>query len=359
MLQKLKNRSTATTWLMMIGFAISLTTMLEGIGVLDSVLRENQAANNYAYSSQFHVTVSGSNTNKWDMEHLLYGVNGLITLEGAEMYFDEADHMGTCSWTTLIKDTETLKYPLKWGRLPQADSAAKEVAVPDFMEKYTKAESDVTTILIQGSAYRVVGVFDTSEYSDAYAYVIGYKALPEEIAKEIFSSDNLNFTLRSDHISAYAQIQKIKDNILEYSYNALVSSQEITTGMPILQTIENSGMSLFLALYLFSIVNCIVASNYWIVTKRRDMAVRKAFGWSNKNLTMLAVKEMGGILAVSILLSVTALKLLAELNPAYFSIRITLTFLLYTFGLLLLTLAISVTVPLIRILKIKPAEGVA
>lgn len=48
---------------------------------------------------------------------------------------------------------------------------------------------------------------------------------------------------------------------------------------PILQTIQNSGLSLTLRIYLFSMVNCMTAANFWVITRRRDLAVCKAFGW--------------------------------------------------------------------------------
>ena len=38
---------------------------------------------------------------------------------------------------------------------------------------------------------------------------------------------------------------------------------------PILQTIQNSGLSLTLRIYLFSMVNCMTAANFWVITRRR------------------------------------------------------------------------------------------
>ena len=64
----------------------------------------------------------------------------------------------------------------------------------------------------------------------------------------------------------------------------LTSLAEADQEIPIFNTMQNTGISLALSIYLFSIVNCLVVTNYWIITKRRDMAIRKAFGWSNYNL---------------------------------------------------------------------------
>lgn len=65
---------------------------------------------------------------------------------------------------------------------------------------------------------------------------------------------------------------------------------------PILQTMQNSGLSLALRIYLFSMVNCMTAANFWVITRRRDLAVCKAFGWSGARIIGAVVGELAGIL---------------------------------------------------------------
>lgn len=68
------------------------------------------------------------------------------------------------------------------------------------------------------------------------------------------------------------------------SINAIMLSlSEIDSETPIYFTIQNTRLSLTLAIYIFSIANYLVMTNYWIVTQRHDMAVYKAFGWSNRH----------------------------------------------------------------------------
>lgn len=128
---------------------------------------------------------------------------------------------------------------------------------------------------------------------------------------------------------------------------------------PIHLTMQNTGLSLALAIYLFSIANCFVITNYWIITRRRDMAIRKAFGWSNYHLILFVATKMMKILAVSLCLSIVLLVLLSQWNPAVFCVRLTPSFVAGTLAMLLLTLAFSITIPVIRILKIRPAEVIA
>ena len=121
---------------------------------------------------------------------------------------------------------------------------------------------------------------------------------------------------------------------------------------------HNTGLSLALSLYLFSVVNGFAVTNYWIVSRRREMAVRKAFGWSNRQLIVLVIREMAGQLGGSLGISGLLLAILARESGGVFSLRLTPFFLLGTGALLMMTLFLALLMPVIRILKIRPAEVV-
>lgn len=127
---------------------------------------------------------------------------------------------------------------------------------------------------------------------------------------------------------------------------------------PIYTTMQNTGLSLALSLYLFSVVNGFAVTNYWIVSRRREMAVRRAFGWSNRQLIGLVIREMAGQLGGSLGISGLLLAILARESGGVFSLRLTPFFLLGTGVLLMMTLFLALLVPVIRILKIRPAEVV-
>lgn len=125
---------------------------------------------------------------------------------------------------------------------------------------------------------------------------------------------------------------------------------------PILQTIQNSGLSLALRIYLFSMVNCMTAANFWVITRRRDLAVCKAFGWPGARIIGAVVGELAGILLISLGLGLLLTAGLSHLTSGVLSIHITPFFLGSTLLLLLFTLAVSAAVPVVRILGIHPAE---
>lgn len=142
--------------------------------------------------------------------------------------------------------------------------------------------------------------------------------------------------------------------------NALLEELSKADGETLIYwTMQNTGLSLALAIYVFSVANCLVVTNYWIITRRRDMAIRKAFGWSNGQLIRMIISEMAGTLGVSFFLSLILLAGLRCVASELFFIELTPFFVLGTCVLLLFTLCIAVLIPMIRILKIRPAEVVS
>lgn len=142
--------------------------------------------------------------------------------------------------------------------------------------------------------------------------------------------------------------------------NSVISSlAEMGSETPIYLTMQNTCFSLATAIYIFSVANCLVVTNYWMIAQRRDIAIRKAFGWSNLQLTGMITLQIAKMLTVSLVISVIFLSVLATQNAAIFSVELTPFFISGSMMLMLFTLFMSVLIPIIRILKIHPAEVIS
>ena len=76
------------------------------------------------------------------------------------------------------------------------------------------------------------------------------------------------------------------------------------SGTPIFDAMKNNGVTLSFEIYLFSIVNCLVSTDYWIINKERELSIYKAFGWSDRELIKRIMKELMIILLICLLLSI-------------------------------------------------------
>ena len=129
--------------------------------------------------------------------------------------------------------------------------------------------------------------------------------------------------------------------------------------LPVFDTMRGTGLSLALSIYLFSVVNCLVVTNYWAMTVRRDLAVRKAFGWSNCRLISAVAAQMARILLVSLCAAIILTGMLSRATGGMLSLHFSPFFLCGTVLLLLVTMAVSLLLPVIRIIKVHPAEVIS
>ncbi len=141
--------------------------------------------------------------------------------------------------------------------------------------------------------------------------------------------------------------------------SSLIAMEKSGQTEPVYDTMRQTGMSLAISIYGFSVVNCIVVTNYRMITRRKNMAIKKAFGWSARRLLGEISAEMGVLIMIGLFISVCVLTMLVRWRGDLFSINLTPFFLTGTVALLLLTLMISTIVPFVKIIQIRPAEVIS
>ena len=138
--------------------------------------------------------------------------------------------------------------------------------------------------------------------------------------------------------------------------SALIVMKKSGQSAPIYDIMQQTGMSLAISIYAFSVVNCIVVTNYWVIARRRSIAIKKAFGWSNFRLLGEISIEMSELIAIGLFISLCMLMILVHWRRDLFSFKLTPFFIIGTIALLILTLVISTVIPFTKIVKIRPAE---
>lgn len=134
--------------------------------------------------------------------------------------------------------------------------------------------------------------------------------------------------------------------------------KQFDDGIPIARTIQNSGISVMILIYLFSIVNCLAVVNYKMIAEKRTFAIKKAFGATTGLILKEIAVQMSVNLLISLLLGGMVILSLTKSYPKYFSVNISPVLIACTLAMLFLTLVIAMVIPFIRVTKIYPAEVV-
>ena len=139
-------------------------------------------------------------------------------------------------------------------------------------------------------------------------------------------------------------------------HTILSAMDETNSDLPIIQTMQNTGLTLSISIYCFSILNSFAVTNYWMITKRRNFAIQKAFGWTNRQLIGQICRNMSVILLISSVMSSSLLLLTTYIKNDVIRVQLSPIFVLETVLLILITLLFSMIIPIKRIIKIEPAE---
>lgn len=315
----------------------------------DIIRTENQ----YAYLNELRLSIRSSESISSDklMEIANCAEHCNIYLDtrlnySMIVYFNEIDN--GYSPTVILKQNEPLSLPTSKdiNRIPD-----NGIVVPSRIS--------VDELTIHGKRFRVIEKMDCEKYpfitdsltlngSDYFNAFPNVLTDQKEVALRILSN-KYDVNQVGSHI---------KEKIEEIFPEAVVTARRTNTQINIFQSSQSIENLISTGLFLFALINTIIISYYWVIVRRREIAVRKAFGASNFRVMSLITLELFELIGVAALLAVLTQATIwrfqgGEIN--FYDVTILAT------GLLLaITLAIFIAmiVPVRLILRIQPSEGV-
>lgn len=134
------------------------------------------------------------------------------------------------------------------------------------------------------------------------------------------------------------------------------------------QEFRSSNMlhSIVQTIYLFSGIHCLMIASYWINIRRREIAIRKAFGWENSKILLYMIQSIVKITIIAIILfgCLEVLFIQFGMGPLLKQLRLTgvlehglkETDIAKIAFIFLITIIIAVMRPIIKIIKEKPVK---
>jgi putative ABC transport system permease protein len=198
----------------------------------------------------------------------------------------------------------------------------KVVLIGKDLEKYTVTENKKTIIKIDGELYEVVGIIG-KQYNksvwDSHIFM-PITALPREVQETIEGQNYFNFLLYNNNHLPLDDANKIKDNLLKRSDKAIFDMSQSSENNNTLGNIFAAKGSLLLfmfVIFITALINVINLTKFWIIDRKFEIGVRKSFGASNINLSIMLFSEM---LFISLIACLISLVLQKTLSLCLFSI---------------------------------------
>lgn len=315
----------------------------------DIIKTENQ----YAYTEEFKVSIRA--TKNITAEEILQIADSadncnvyLDTTANSSMavYFDEI--AGIYSPDVVLKQNEPLSLP-----------TSGSISVIPINGIVTSSGISVDELTVHGNKFCIIEKMDCEKYPFiTNSFTLNgadyFAAFPNAIdnQKEIML---LILSNRSDVTETYSCI---KDKTAQVLPDAIVSGYKTDFKAGVFQAAVTMENVVSVGRFLFALINTIIISYYWITVRRREIAIRKAFGASNLRVMGLVTIELLKLIGAAALLAAITQAVIWKIHGDEISFADSG---IMAVGLLLaITAAITVAmiVPVRYILHIQPSEGV-
>lgn len=231
-----------------------------------------------------------------------------INITVTELMMAYIDEMGYCQTSDIVLNTNELKYPLVSGRYPtekEISSGERVVVLGQQLRRYTNREGGKDYITICGEDYRVTGYLGCEASTVVDYFVINFAGCIGDglYSDMLLFTDTCGYTImfQSDIVSD----EKIREKINTYMVSQGIGFLEIPESPKFFAkrgaTEENKKYSLLT--YMFSIIIIVLVVEYWLICRRKEFAIRKAFGYTSNKLAGRIIVELFVYLIIAVLIS--------------------------------------------------------
>lgn len=360
-----------------------LSTLFLMLGYIVSILMSSFGASNLAELKQISLertegapknalVINILLNNKYEYDKILNIFND-ISLDSSMIFTDMTTFIDASNEEQIFPISSELfysnpdwHYPLYSGRFYTADEIMhgdKIALLGKSLKKYTYKVKNKEYIKISSEEYEVVGYVGkegkVTPWDDRI--FIPLTALPAMQKSNIESTGSLQFILHNKKEQPVNDYEKIKNKVLSINKNAFVDIKELeASDDTIANLLGNSDdlITLTLLIYFIAVINSIALTTLWINDRKFEIGVRKAFGHTNYNISLLLFMEVLSITFVSCCISllIQAILNIFVSNILGYTIRIYLLNFIQAIFITFITAFITSLSPIVKSLKIQPIE---
>lgn len=263
----------------------------------------------------------------------------------------------------LLAVNETLSYPLISGHIPgtaETDFGRRVVALGRDKYRYAYERDGKKYVTLCLEEYEVVGVIGSlSDYWD-YKIVLNVHCMGEQTLSKISNYRAYEINIESNQGPVKSTYEQVFQNIKKKDGRCNISSyQNYGKGEnTISNTLNRQNIRVNAMVYVFCLVNSILISYFWIMQRRKEIAIRKAFGYGNGKIVKMLFIEMLQLMLFSLILFLVLYIAAYYWSRNVLHIYLTIETLAGVALIMIVTSVISILFPVIKVLKMNSAQGV-
>lgn len=318
---------------MMVCFIVTFFLVFVVLSYMNNVINTIEVADKHAYESECRLIFMPGEEMP-DFERILEkaeGLHGIVLVEDVGMSVDEA---GTEYYSSVILFTDEAYKVVSDGEL----CLVKKTGGADVIigENFSDYATEDDKLYLDGKEYNVIAVEDDNGGEYSYSILTWYDDLSEFSRRKLVGAEAISIKISSDKYQATEIFSILRDTITELYPDSNVYAEEVTD--EIMYDENTEYMRFYITVYLFCVVNCMVAAQFWVEERKREIAIKKAYGFSNIRLFATLYSEFTKVAMVSMIVC-----LLFKVLTDAFSNNELFAFELSTFNLIFLIIAVLIT----------------
>lgn len=330
-------------------FLSAFIALYNGVIATNQIIEQINAKNEYqyVYQEKFMVDFKDYKINCEKLLNLVTNIKeGNISIDGLSLFLDQTSSIHYPE--ILLKQNEALSIPCNdsINKLPENNIILADNYIKENMVTSNKYQLNVYVFL------------DTEKYPFTKGTIIIGAKDYFKIVNDVMDENILNFNISSNKENIYQTSLELK-NIIKQNYpNATIYSIETTNNENIFQSNISGQSIIFIGLFMFALLNTMIISYYLVFVRKREIAIRKAFGFTNARIIKMLMKDIGELVVLSAIIGIV-LQLIIDLVITHnFSFYNYITLLLPMLICIVISIAVAVIIPIRLVIKIDPAEGV-
>lgn len=308
----------------------------------------------YAYSCDFSVTFS--DTGQMLFPDYGYG-NCIIT--GFEVSVDDANAVILSD--IIVYANEEIYMPLESGAWPakeQLSSGERLVVLGKKHKRYVITENGRDYIYISGQRYLVCGYLSGSISTEFDScIVLFYDALGENVRSQMASAEGA-IQISVSLVSNSYDVNLLRDSFIKgiQDYGLVVERYASTDYESMVGIHSNIG---YFWIFAYSLIILTLVSNFWLRERKRELSIRKAFGYNTTQLVRLLLMDFCLLLILGVMAAVMLAMLLQHfLLEGIINLEGSLKNILMSIGVSLLMPVVSIIIPLLFINREMPVNNI-
>ena len=339
---------------MCISFVIAFFLVFVVLSYMNKIKSASEDMEIHTYMSQCRLIFAPSE--KPDIDKIIEnadGLHGIIIAEEVGMAVDAA--AGEYYTSVVLYADERYKI-VEDGKVKTIDlSGDLEAVIGESFEKYL---IDGNQISLDGQLYNVVAVDESDEGSDySFSILTRKEGLSEYTETKMVNSEAISIKILSDKYNTSDSFAALRESILELYPESRVYAEELSG--EILYSEDAGYMEFYIMVYLFCVINCMVAAQFWVMERKREMAIRKAYGYGSCRLFTTIYLEFTKV-AMFGMLCCLVIKWVSDLfmNNRIFAFELTVFNAMFLVGAVLITSLVSILLPIYTISKASSVDQI-